>query len=132
MPRKHRKREELVPDLTPLMDIMFLLLIFFIVTSVFRKDENLLALNLPNSEGQVAEKAKKETVILELSKNSFAVNKKVVSFEDFSTMAQSYKDPKMSIDFRVDKDVVYDRIVKVLNILQKNNLTNLSLVTNKI
>ena len=49
--RKKNKREELVPDLTPLMDIMFLLLIFFIVTSVFRKNEHLLSLNLPQTHG---------------------------------------------------------------------------------
>ncbi len=130
--RRNRKREELVPDLTPLMDIMFLLLIFFIVTSVFKNDQNILALNLPKTEGVSEGKGEKKELVIELSKDRFVVNKEEVSFEDFPKIIQKYKDPKLAIDFKVDKDVVYDRIVKVLNVLQQNNLTNLSLVTSKL
>ncbi|MFZ8934423.1 MAG: ExbD/TolR family protein [Bacteriovoracaceae bacterium] len=130
--KKNRRRDELVPDLTPLMDIMFLLLIFFIVTSVFRNDQNILALNLPKTEGASEGKGDKKELVLELSKDKFVVNKKEVSLDDFSNVIKSYKDPKIAVDFRVDKDVVYDRIVKVLSVLQQNNLTNLSLVTSKL
>ena len=35
------------------------------------------------------------------------------------------------IDLRVDKDVVYSRLVKVLDTLKKYNLANLSLITEK-
>ena len=130
--RRKKHREELLPDLTPLMDIMFLLLIFFIVTSVFRKDETVLSMALPKTEGEASKAIKGKSIVLELTKKDLAVNKKVVTLDEFSKLATRYKNPELNIDFRVDKDVVYDRIVKVLNILQKNNLTNLSLVTNKI
>ena len=42
-----RRREPLNPDLTPLIDILFLLLIFFLATSVFKKDEVAISLSLP-------------------------------------------------------------------------------------
>ena len=77
-------------------------------------------------------KGDKKELVLELSKDKFDVNKKEVSLDDFSNVIKSYKDPKIAVDFRVDKDVVYDRIVKVLSVLQQNNLTNLSLVTSKL
>jgi biopolymer transport protein ExbD len=130
--KRNKRRDELVPDLTPLMDIMFLLLIFFIVTSVFRNDQNILALNLPKTEGVSDGKGVKKELVLELSKDKFAVNKKEVALDDFSDVIKAYKDPKIEVDFRVDKDVVYDRIVKVLNVLQQNNMTNLSLITSKL
>jgi len=57
MARRHR-REQLSMDLTPLIDVVFLLLIFFLVTSVFKKDELALLLKLPKSE-QGAGKEKK-------------------------------------------------------------------------
>ena len=36
---KKRSRETLSPDLTPLIDVVFLLLIFFMVSTVFKKEE---------------------------------------------------------------------------------------------
>jgi biopolymer transport protein ExbD len=64
--RNRNRREELTPEMTPLMDIMFLLLIFFIVTSVFRKNESILALSLPKIEGGVAQAQKKELMTMRL------------------------------------------------------------------
>ena len=34
-----KRREPLNPDITPLIDVVFILLVFFIVTSTFKKDE---------------------------------------------------------------------------------------------
>jgi biopolymer transport protein ExbD len=129
--RNRKRREELTPEMTPLMDIMFLLLIFFIVTSVFRKNESILALSLPKIEGGVAQGQKKELMTIELSTQSLAVNKKVMEFEEFAKLCAGVKNPKMNVDFRVDKTVIYQRVIKVLDILQKNNLSNLSLVNEK-
>jgi biopolymer transport protein ExbD len=50
-----KRREALVPDMTPLIDVVFILLIFFIVTSVFKKEELALLLNLPDSQAQTLE-----------------------------------------------------------------------------
>ena len=44
-----KRREPLTPDLTPLIDVVFILLIFFIVSSVFKKEELALMLSLPVS-----------------------------------------------------------------------------------
>ncbi len=46
---KKRSREISPPDLTPLIDVVFLLLTFFIVSTVFRKEEFALSLNLPKT-----------------------------------------------------------------------------------
>ncbi len=49
-----RNKEELTLNLTPLIDVVFLLLIFFMVSTSFSR-ETQLALNLPNAEGEAAE-----------------------------------------------------------------------------
>ena len=41
-----RSRELLTPDIPPLIDVIFILLIFFMVTSVFCKEEEALSLRL--------------------------------------------------------------------------------------
>ena len=49
-----RNKDELTLNLTPLIDVVFLLLIFFMVSTSFSR-ESQLALSLPNAEGQKAE-----------------------------------------------------------------------------
>ena len=50
-----KRRESLGLDLTPVIDVVFILLIFFIVTSVFKKDELALVLDLPSSNAKQIE-----------------------------------------------------------------------------
>jgi biopolymer transport protein ExbD len=128
---KRRSRETAQPDITPLIDVVFLLLIFFMVSTVFKKDELALLLSLPSvTEGEAQSKAKK-TVILELSAKELAYNNKKISFEEMPAELAKITDKKIPIDLRVDKDVKYERVVKVLDELKKQKLNNLSLITNK-
>jgi len=47
---KRQRRESIAMDLTPLIDIVFLLLIFFLVTSSFKKEQLALLVKLPKAE----------------------------------------------------------------------------------
>jgi len=125
---KHHKRETISPDLTPLIDVVFILLIFFLVTSVFKKEELALILNLPSSHAKSLQVDKKE-VSLELSKDMLAMNSKKVSFEVFEKNVAQYEDKKRAIIIRIDEKVEYKRVVKLFDILQKHDLNNLCLVT---
>ena len=128
---KKRSRETATPDITPLIDVVFLLLIFFMVSTVFKKDELALLLSLPSiTEGEAQSKAKK-TLILELSAKELAYNNKKITFEELAKELSQIKDPKTPVDLRVDKDVKYERVVKVLDELKKQKLNNLSLITKK-
>lgn len=129
MSRKSR-REQLTPELTPLIDVVFLLLIFFMVSSVFKKEELALLLNLPKTEEGKTESNAKNTITIELSGESIAYNGKNTSLEELS---ENVKDAnkKSLVNLRVDGEVKYQRLVKVLDILQKNKLENLSLITEK-
>jgi len=123
-----KKRELLTPDITPLIDIVFILLIFFIVSSVFKKEDLALNLSLPSSSAKELEVEVKQLSI-ELSTNSLAYLGKIVSFNEFEIkISNSIKKDKPVI-VRIDKDVKYDRVIRVLNILQKYSLNNLNLVT---
>jgi len=125
-----KRRESLAPDITPLVDVVFILLIFFIVTSVFKKDELALILNLPDSQAKALEVEKKE-ISIELSKTKLAIRGKETSIEALEEELQRIVDKKRAIIVRIDEEVVYKRIVEVLDLLQKYDLNNLALVTKK-
>lgn len=123
-----KKREILTPDITPLIDVVFILLIFFIVSSVFKKDELALVLNLPTSSAQEIELKEKE-IIIELNHEKLAIYGKQSSLESLEEEIKQVKDKERNIIFRIDKDVKYEKIIEVLGILQKYELFNISLIT---
>ncbi len=123
-----KKREILTPDITPLIDVVFILLIFFIVSSVFKKDELALVLNLPTSSAKEIELKQKE-VIIELDKSKLAIYGKEVSIYNLEEEISKIKDKKRNIIFRIDKEVKYERVVEILDLLQKHELFNISLLT---
>ena len=70
---KRQAREELNLNLTPLIDIVFLLLIFFMVSTTFTK-ENHLAISLPEAEGEVADAPNKMVEVLVDKDGHYSVN----------------------------------------------------------
>ncbi|AXX91442.1 biopolymer transporter ExbD [Malaciobacter molluscorum LMG 25693] len=124
-----KRRETLGADLTPIIDVVFILLIFFIVTSVFKKEQLALMLDLPSSNAQEMEIENKQ-IYIELSENKLAIKGNEVTFKSLEDELKKIKDNKKPIVVRIDKNVKYERVVKVLDLLQKLNLNNLALVTN--
>ncbi len=125
-----RRREPLIPDMTPLIDVVFILLIFFIVTSVFKKEELALLLNLPDSQAQTLE-VEKEHITIELSKEKLALKGKEVTLDILEEELKKITDKKRAIIVRIDEEVMYKKIVGILDLLQKYELHNLALVTKK-
>ena len=125
-----KRREHLGLDLTPVIDVVFILLIFFLVTSVFKKEELALMLDLPKSNAKEIQ-VKQEQVFIELSVNKLAIKGIEVSFESLEDNLKSIKNKEESVIVRIDKKVPYERVVKVLDLLQKYSLNNLALITNE-
>jgi len=125
-----KRREPLGLDLTPIIDVVFILLIFFIVSSVFKKDELALVLDLPSSNASEM-KVDEEQVFIELSKQKLAIKGIEVSFESLEDNLKAIENKNKAVIVRIDKKVEYERVIKVLDLLQKYDLTNLALVTNE-
>ena len=123
-----KRREPLTPDLTALIDVVFILLIFFMVSSVFKKEELALKLSLPTSDAKEL-KVEVIQISIELSKTKIAfggVQGDLKSLEKYLLKITKKDKP---IIVRIDKDVPYERVIKILNLLQKYSLNNLALVT---
>ncbi|MBK24984.1 MAG: biopolymer transporter ExbD [Halobacteriovorax sp.] len=128
---KRRSRELSAPDITPLIDVVFLLLIFFMVSTVFKKDEVALLLNLPKMAHGESKVQPKTKMTIELSIEELAVDGKKLAIEDAKGAFAAVKDKTMPIEVRIDKEVKYDRVVSLLDALKEYELTNLSLITDK-
>ena len=125
-----KRREPLGLELTPIIDVVFILLLFFIVSSVFKKDQLALILDLPSSNAKEL-KVDEEQIFIELSSNKLAIKGIEVSFESLEDNLKAIENKHKAVLVRIDKKVEYQRVVKVLDLLQKHDLTNLALVTNE-
>lgn len=129
MGRRH-KREAISMDLTPLIDMVFLLLIFFLVTSSFKKEQLALLVKLPKAEQGAGTAKKVEQLTIELSDTEVALNGKKTTIEELPASFQ-VADKTILVNLRIDGDVRYQRLVKILDLLQLNKLENVSLITDK-
>ena len=124
-----RSRQEATADITPLIDVVFLLLIFFMTSTVFKKTELALLLNLPKTTSGEQASSKTKALVIEVSKEESAMEGKSYTMPELEKRLSQVKNKEQAIDLRVDKDVQYSRLVKILDILKKFDLSNLSLIT---
>jgi biopolymer transport protein ExbD len=128
---KKRSREASTIDLTPLIDVVFLLLIFFMVSTVFKKEELALILNLPTGETSESKSQNNKSLQVEVTKKEIALNGKKLSFIDFAKSLSDTSNKKVPVILRVDESVEYKKVVKVIDLLKKYKLENLNLITEK-
>ncbi len=125
-----RRFEYLSPDLTPLIDVVFILLIFFIITSSFKKDNTVLKLELPNSNS-TTKIVDKKSINIELNKKSLAYMGKILTITQLQIKLEKITNKKQAIMINISKDVPYNKVIELLDILQLNNLNNIAFVTKK-
>jgi len=125
-----KRFDYLSPDLTPLIDVIFILLIFFIITSSFKKDNTVLKLELPSSNS-TSKVIDKKNINIELNKRFISYKGEKINLISLQKELEIIKDKKQSIMINIDKDVPYNKVIELLDILQLNNLNNIAFVTKK-
>jgi len=125
-----KRFEYLSPDLTPLIDVIFILLIFFIITSSFKKDTSVLKLELPSSSS-TSKVVQKENISIELNQKYLSYKGIKMNFVSLQKELEVVKNKQQSIMINIDKDVPYNKVVQLLDLLQLNNLNNIAFVTKK-
>ena len=116
-----RSRNKVSPNfnMSSMTDIVFLLLIFFMLTSTL-VSPNALNLLLPSSSSKTQTK---QTVSVSITKElDFYINKDKVEFDLLEPLLlqEMGNDPSNSIILHVDKTVPINEAVKVMNIANEN------------
>ena len=116
--------QDLAPDLTPMIDILFILLVFFMLAAgmVFQS----LELELPSSVSEELPLMKAPAhIMLEIRRDGYALNgEKIGSFDALKAAVPKLVNakPKHELVIASDKNVVIDRMLKVMAFLQTQNI----------
>ncbi len=150
MPRIKKKRVNVAVDMTPLVDVAFLLLTFFMLTTQFKPAEE-VEIVLPSSHSEI-KLPESNTMTLHISEegiiflgfdsaymmeNMFgqknklrlAVDVKQENLADLLIKARM-SNPKLITIVKSDADADYGIVADVIDILQKVQITRFNMVTN--
>ena len=122
-----KRTRRIRPDMTPLIDCVFLLLVFFLVTSVFKQDESVLKLILPETQTET-KRDTPEGLYIELSETELAFNGQRGTPDELREKAATVQNKKSPVAIKIDKGTTYERIAIILDILQVQKLYNIQLI----
>ena len=119
MPLKSKNKVSPNFNMSSMTDIVFLLLIFFMLTSTL-VSPNALKLLLPNSKAKTLEK---QTISISITKDvEFYINKNLVKEntieQELRLIINNQKEP--AIILHTDKSVAIEHVVKVMDIAYRN------------
>ena len=130
---RRQRGEEVGVNLTPLIDVVFLLLIFFMVSTTFKKESH-ISLNLPEANGEkmVAENNQIEIVIN--AQGEYSVNNKALANNQFDTLRRAIKavaGGKSDLPVIISADAVapHQSVVNAMDASGQLGFTQLSITT---
>ncbi len=125
-----RRRTSNVPNLTPLIDIVFLLLVFFMLTSHFVRDE-VLNIDLPEADSgdTLDEPQQIEVIINDLGE--YSINKQIVSLEALQeVLIEELKDQEEKVvRIRGDENVDLGVAISAFDAARKAGASGIDIVT---
>jgi biopolymer transport protein ExbD len=114
-----------------LVDILTILLIFFVVSTTFKKDQPEVQINLPESKTAVTAPAEMEHALLTVDENDeIKLDGKPVAVEELQNAVRDLPATrKSSLALQADKKSSYGTIIKVLDALKLAGVKNLPAFT---
>ena len=118
--------EDFSVDLTPLIDVVFLLLIFFMVSTVFVDFKKQMDISLPSSKTSIlSEVLKPVTVELTVDKEVFLNGEKIHISKFESALSKIDKSETREAIIRADKNLPYGDVIKIMGMLQNAKILNI-------
>jgi biopolymer transport protein ExbD len=123
--------DEPVLNLTPMIDVVFQLLIFFMVATTFLDPEKEIGIELPEATSGVASKEAEELVINIFADGRIVLSGREVPADDLLTelKAAALADPQTPVTIRGDRLVHHERVVQVMDACGQAGLLNLAVGT---
>lgn len=127
------KGVEMHLDIAPLIDIVFMLLLFFMLTSSFVTD-NGIELNLPQAEtGKIQEESEPVVIYIDQDQRIFLHNETFELEQLEKSLAEKLKNSQLKkVVLKSDEAVPMGFVVKVMDIARQAKGENLIISTKKV
>ena len=123
-----------VIQMAPLVDIVFLTLIFFMTLSIFNQLESELSISVPKAkESKEVVRSPGEVIINITQDGTIIVNQRTLSYVQLEKMLKRVSSlfPNQAVILRADEKTYHKSVVKVLDICAGADIWNISFSTTK-
>jgi biopolymer transport protein ExbD len=129
--RKKRSRYAVQPPLTALIDIVFLLLIYFLLTTNFMVDEG-IKIKLPQARASAPQTEETLTVYVDKQGRAFLGTEELSPARLFEQLKEklSSRENKLVV-VRADRAAILNKVVKVMDLAKAAGAARLCLATEK-
>lgn len=126
----HLNKKDAYFDLTSLIDVVFLLLIFFMLTTSFVNLESRVEVNLPSGDFAAAQTS--ENVVVSITENNtIYLNGKLIDPLKLteSVAAEIKGAPEKIVVLEADKNVLHGKVIRVMDLLKKGGAEKIAIAT---
>ena len=133
--RQTSSEDEPAVNLTPLIDVVFILLIFFMVSTTFQRESE-IKVELPEASSEpVEEKDDVLEIVIDIEGHYFIGEQQVVNteLETLKIAIQKFLGEKteMPVVIRADRNTPYEAVVRAMDATALLGLVQMSLATNQ-
>jgi biopolymer transport protein ExbD len=130
---KRQSREQVEVNLTPLIDIVFLLLIFFMVSTTFTKEQH-LNIDLPEASAEASEQPPESLDILITAAGEYSVNGQGLVNNQLDTLKRALTTSlngreTAPVVLTADAKTPHEAVVRAMDAAGQLGLVNLSITT---
>ncbi len=124
----HCNEEELNINITSMIDVIFILLIFFMVSTQFKKAS--LPLDLPKTEESTESSEDDSTKVLAVNLDTMELDGKIITMEELeprlSILYEQNSDLALSLE--CERTVEFERIVQIITKIQNAGISRIGIV----
>ena len=132
---RKQKGEETSVNLTPLIDVVFLLLIFFMVTTTFSRETRLLV-NLPEANADLAAAQPQQIEVLVTREGNFSINGRTLVNSRMATLMsgleiESGGDLDLPVLLIADAEATHQSVVTAMDAIGQSGFQRLNIATQR-
>ena len=132
---KRTIREELAINITPLIDVVFLLLIFFMVTTTFNRETRLLV-NLPEANANLAESQPSQIEVIVARDGTYSINGRGLINSSMETLMRGLEiesggDHSLPILLVADAEATHQAVVTAMGGIGQSGFSRLNIATQR-
>ena len=130
---RRKVQEEPKVDMTPMVDVVFLLLIFFMISTTFVQTPG-INVNLPESSSQVVEKEPREIKVYIEKDGAIHLEDQAVSLNDLEARLAKLHGAGKDATFvlMADREVRHGLVVQVMDLAQQAGFKKLAIATEQL
>ncbi|MDZ7663088.1 biopolymer transporter ExbD [Thiohalophilus sp.] len=130
---RHDRNKEPELNLTPLIDVVFLLLIFFMVSTTFEKESE-ISIELPEAAGEKSEQERFTIEITIDSEGHYFINEKRTRDEELATLKKALRDVRADHEephliLSADRNTPHQAVIRAMDAARQIGLVNLTFAT---